>query len=161
MKSVIGVYTSHEKAIAALQQLKNSGYPTNLLSVIGKAELKDEQLYLHTKDTIEKAEITIGTIAGTVLGLLTGIGVFAIPGLGLLYGAGAFFGVLTGLWGGIVTGGLAVVLTESGMDHVHALRYEQHIKDGKFIVFAQGDEKQIQQAHEILHTQGEADELTK
>jgi hypothetical protein len=41
MKSTIGVYDTHDKAIAALQELKKSGYPDKLLSLLGKADLID------------------------------------------------------------------------------------------------------------------------
>jgi len=162
MKSVIGVYESHDKAVAALQELKNSGYPMDLLSLIGKAELVNNHLYIKSKAVIEKAELSIGVVAGTVLGILTGVGLFAIPGLGILYGGGAFFGAITGLWGGIVSGGFAAILTTHwGIDEVTANRYEQHIKEGSFIIVAQGDDEQLTKAHDVLHLHGQVLELNK
>ena len=162
MKSIIGVYESHDKAVAALQELKNSGYHMDLLSLIGKAELVNNHLYIKSKVAVEKAELSIGVVAGTVLGILTGVGLFAIPGLGILYGGGAFFGAITGLWGGIVTGGFAAILTTHwGVDEITANRYERHIKDGNFIVVAEGNEEQLTKAHEVLHVHGQAMELNK
>ena len=71
MKSIVGIYDSHDKAFAALQELKNSGYPTGLLSVIGKAELVNGHLYIKSKDAVEKAELSLGALAGAILGILT------------------------------------------------------------------------------------------
>jgi hypothetical protein len=162
MKSIIGVYESHENAVSALQELKKSGYPVGQLSVIGKAEIVNNHLYIKSKDAIEKAEFSIGAVAGTILGILTGVGVFAIPGLGILYSGGAFYGAIMGLWGGIVTGGLAVVLTTGwGINKTNADRYEQYIKEGNFIVIAQGDQEQLTKAHDVLNTYGQALELNK
>lgn len=162
MKSIIGVYESHDKAIAALQELKKSCYPMNLISVIGKAELVNNHLYIKSKDAVEKAELSIGAVAGTILGILTGVGLFAIPGLGILYGGGAFFGAIAGLWGGIVTSGFAVILTNQwGIDEITANRYEKHIKEGNFIVVSQGNEEQLTKAHDVLYLQGQTLELNK
>lgn len=161
MKTIVGVYGTHEKAIAALQKLQQSGYPTNLLSIVGKANLTDNHVFVNrVKDEVEEAEISIGAVAGTVIGILTGVGIFAIPGLGLIYGAGAFLGAITGLWGGIVTGGFAVILTTKlGINEEAAQRYEQHIKEGRVMVFAQGNDEQIEKAQKVLQAQGSSIEL--
>ena len=160
MKSVIGVYETHDKAILALQQLQQAGYQTGQLSIIGKAVLVDKHLYVHANDNVEIAELSIGAVAGGILGVLTGVGVFMIPGFGLLYGAGAILGALTGVWGGFVTGGLVAILTTNvGIDEARAIRYSEHLKDGKFLVLVQGDAQQIKRAHEVLHTRGLSIEL--
>ena len=152
MKVTIGVYESHAKAVLALQELQKSGFSVDQLSIIGKAELIDDHLYVRTKDNMEKAEVSIGAVGGTVLGILTGVGVFAIPGLGLLYGAGAFFGALFGLWGGIMAGGFGMILTNNlGIEEAAAMTYVKHLSEGKFLVLAQGNEEQIKKAHEVLN----------
>jgi hypothetical protein len=162
MKSLIGVYESHDKAVTALQELQKSGYPIEFLSIIGKAELVNDHLYIKSKDAVEKAELSIGAVAGTIIGILSGVGLLAIPGFGILYGAGAFFGAITGLWGGIVTGGFALILTTHwGIDKITANRYELHIKGGNFMVVAQGNEEQLTKAYEVLHKYGQVIELNK
>jgi len=154
MNAVIGVFESHETALVAIQTLQQSGYPAGQLSVIGKADLVNNHIHVKSSNTAEKAEVSIGVIAGAVLGILTGVGIFAIPGLGFLYGAGALVGVFAGVDFGIIAGGLAAVFTSMGVDSVNAVKYEKRLNEGKFIVFAQGDEKEIEHAHEVLHTQG-------
>jgi len=161
MKTIAAVYDSHEKAIAALLELKKSGFPTTQLSLLGKAELKGKHIYVKANDTPEKVEMSIGIIAGTILGILTGVGIFAVPGVGILFGAGAILGAFAGLQGGIIAGGIAVILsTNVGMDEADAIRYEQHLNEGKFIIFAQGDEPQLKLAQQILHAHGLAIEIS-
>jgi hypothetical protein len=160
MKAAIGVYESHEKAVAALQDLQKAGYPVNQLSIIGKADLVDNHIHVKTNDNVEKAEVSLGVVGGAILGVLAGVGIFAIPGLGFLYGAGALVGAMMGAEGGIIAGGVAAILTGMGMNEAVALKYEKHLNEGKFIIFAQGDEGEIKHAKEVLHTQGYSIELT-
>ena len=160
MKSIVGVYESHDKALAAVQELKKSGYPDRLLSVVGKADLIDKHLHIKSNNAIEKTEASIGVVAGTILGVLTGVGIFAIPGFGFLFGAGALVGAFAGADLGIIAGGITAILTSAGVDEVNAVKYEKHLNEGKFLVFADGDDAQLKQAHQMLHTQGQTLELT-
>lgn len=160
MKSIVGVYESHDKAVAALQELKRSGYADRLLSVVGKADLIDNHIHIKSSDTVEKAEASIGIVAGTILGILTGVGIFVIPGFGFLFGAGAMIGAFVGVDAGIIAGGITAILTSIGIDEVNAAKYEKHLNEGKFLVFAEGDDAQLKQAHQTLHTDGQALELT-
>jgi uncharacterized membrane protein len=160
MKSIVGVYETHDKALAALQELKRSGYPDNQLSIVGKADLIDNHIHIKSSNTVEKAEASIGVVAGAILGILTGVGIFVIPGFGFLYGAGALIGIFAGVDVGLIAGGLAAIFTSAGIDEVNALKYEKHLNEGRFLVFADGDEAKLEQAHETLHTQGLALELT-
>ena len=160
MKSIVGVYESHDKALTALQELKKAGYPDRLLSLVGKADLIDNHIHIKSSNTVEKAEASIGVADGAILGVLTGVGVFLIPGFGFLFGAGALIGAFAGVDIGLIAGGLAAIFTSVGIDEVNALKYEKHLNEGKFLIFADGDEAQLEQAHQTLHTQGQALELT-
>ena len=44
--------------------------------------------------------------------MLTGLGLFAIPGFGVLFGAGAVIGAFAGFDAGIIAGGLSTILVE-------------------------------------------------
>ncbi len=152
MNTIVGVYESHQDALDAVKKLQNEGFDTKNVSLVSKAELVNDHIHVKSDHTVEKAELGVGLVAGSVIGVLTGIGIFAIPGLGFLYGAGALVGVLAGIDFGIIGGGIVAVLTGMGIDKVVAEKYEKHLNEGKFLVFAQGDEKQIHHAHEVLHT---------
>jgi hypothetical protein len=160
MKGLIGVYNSHKAALSALKELERSGFSTKQLSIMGKAHLENNHIHVKSNDKVERAEISISLIAGTTLGLLTGMGIFAIPGVGILYGAGAFVGAIAGLEAGLFTGGLTAIITSAvGVDTAIAANYEKHLNEGNFLVFVQGNEKEINNARHVLHTQGYSVEL--
>lgn len=80
MKATIGVYDTHEKAVAAVKELKDAGFPVKQLSILGKTEAErvDEDMHVLPKGGINPAGLGAGTILGTTLGILTGVGLFAI-----------------------------------------------------------------------------------
>jgi hypothetical protein len=156
MKTTIAVYDSHKKALDAIRELQKGGYPVDQLSLIGQAEIVDKNMRVKSSQVAEEAEIGVGVVAGSVLGVLTGVGIFAIPGLGFLYGAGAVVGAFGGLELGIIGGGLAAILTSLfEMNEHDALKYEEKIKEGKFMVVAEGNQQQLHKAKEMLHVREE------
>jgi uncharacterized membrane protein len=153
MKSVVGVYESHIQAIDAVKELKAAGYPVKNISLLGKAIVPEDHRFLKSNKIVEEAEVSVGVVTGAVLGVLTGVGIFAIPGLGFLYGAGALIGAIAGFDIGLVGGGLVAILTSVGIDEIHSHRYDQLISENKFIIIIQGNEGEITHARELLHTQ--------
>jgi uncharacterized membrane protein len=159
-RSLIGVYKSNQDAISALYELQKHHYPIDPLSIVAKADIKGSHIHVKANDNVEKGEVSIGIVAGAALGILTGIGVFAIPGFGLLFGAGALVGAFAGVETGFLTGGIVALLTDTmGIDKKDAMRYEKHLNEGNFLLFAPGDKKQIELAKHVLHTQGLSLEL--
>jgi len=161
MKSTIGVYDSHDKAVEAVIELKEAGFPVKQLSIIGKAqtEVVDDQLHVMPKDPIKAGGLGAGTAIGATLGILTGVGLFAIPGLGFLYGAGALVGAIAGFDAGLIGGGIASVLTTVGVKDDNVKKYHDILEEGKFIVVAQGSEKEVNHAKDILHEHDTHDDL--
>ncbi|MEO7087523.1 MAG: hypothetical protein ABIZ51_01875 [Bacteroidia bacterium] len=150
MKAAVAVYNSHEKAFNAIRVLDKEHFPMKHISMMGKAELIDDHLHVISNEEISiAAPIAIGSI----IGLLTGIGVFAIPGLGFLFGAGALIGTIAGFDFGLI-GGIAVAFTKLGFKKDTGIKFEKHIKEGNFLVVVQGNEEEIERAKKILHTEG-------
>ncbi len=157
MNAAIGVYDSHEKAIEAVRQLKARGYPIKQLSIIGKAEIEevvDSDLHVQPKNPISLTGVGIGTTLGATLGVLTGVGLFAIPGLGFLYGAGAVVGAIAGIDFGLIGGGIASVFATVGLKDEDAKKYQENLAEGKFIVVAHGDKDEVSRALSLLETHG-------
>jgi hypothetical protein len=159
MNATIGVYDSHKKALRAVEELQQAGYPVTQLSLIGKADLIDDHLHIRSNELIKEAPVSIGIILGPLLGVLTGVGILAIPGLGFLFGAGALVGAFAGFDIGLVGGGLISLLTTIGFQKDIAIKYHEHLKVNRFLVVAQGDEKEVKKAKEILHEHGTQMEL--
>jgi hypothetical protein len=154
MESQIAIYDTHEKAVNAIKLLSHQAFPMENVSLLGKAEVIEDHIHIKSLDTIKKAPAIVGMGAGTVLGLLSGIGVFAIPGFGFLYGAGALVGIIAGLDLGLIAGGAISLLTFTGMKEDEVVKYEEHLKEGKFMVIVNGDKEEVDKAKAILHTEG-------
>jgi hypothetical protein len=155
MKSTIGVYDTHDKAIAALQELKKSGYPDKLLSLLGKADLIDGHVQVRSGHEHDVPYLTIGVAGAAVLEALAVLGIFLVPGFGFLFAAGAAVGGFAGLSAALLAGGdVRAIFTDKDINEEDAIRYEKRLIEGKFLVFADGDDTQLKQAHHILQTQG-------
>jgi hypothetical protein len=159
MKNAVAVYESHEQAVQALQELCAADFPLKKVSLVGRAEVLEDHIQLKSTEPAKNAPLIAGATLGPILGLLTGIGIFAIPGVGFLYGAGAIVGVMGGLDLGVVAGGILTLLATLGISKQHHLKFEEHIRTGKFLLIVEGNTKEIEQAKEILHTEANHLEL--
>jgi hypothetical protein len=100
-----------------------------------------------------------GTLIGATLGILTGVGIFAIPGVGFLYGAGALIGAIAGIDFGIIGGGIASALATLGVKDVNAKKYHDALAEGKFLVIAHGKSEDLDKAKAILNEHGTHQDL--
>lgn len=152
MKSQIAVYETHESAVEAIKLLSHKDFPMKIVSLLGRAEVIEDHIQVKSLDTVNKVPALVGMGAGTVVGLLSGIGVFAIPGFGFLYGAGALVGIIAGLDLGLIAGGLVSLFSYSGIKEEEVVKCEEHLKAGKFMVIVKGDQQAIDKAKNILHS---------
>ncbi len=159
MKSTIAIYDSHKKALEAIEELQNSGYPVTKLSLVGKADLIDDHIHVRSNDILKDAPVSIGVVLGSVLGVLSGVGILSIPGLGFLFGAGALVGAFAGFDIGLVGGGIISLLTTIGIQKDFAVKYHEHLKINRFLVIAQGNEDDVQKAKQIIHSHGKHIEM--
>jgi len=152
METIIGVYESHDNALEAVKKLQDAGFPVKNVSLLSKAELVNNHIHVKSDHTLEKAEVSVGVAAGSIVGILTGVGIFAIPGLGFLFGAGALVGAIAGIEFGLLGSGIVAILSSMGVDEVLAEKYEKHLNEGKYLVLVQGTPEEIKHGHEVLHT---------
>ncbi len=154
MKTLIAVYDTHEAALQALAMLKENDYPMKQVSLLGKAEVIDDHVHIHSYEKGKTAPVMLGTGGGAVVGMLTGLGVFAIPGFGFLYGAGAIVGTLAGLDLGLIAGGIASLLASIGIGEHHSKKVHEHLEKGKYTILVHGDAREIDRAEELLRNEG-------
>lgn len=152
MKTTIGVYDTHEAAITIVRKLKDNGFTSKHISILGKFESEEDARHIATGEPVKivAEEMGIAAVAGPALGVLTGIGLFTIPGFGFLYGAGALVGAIAGFDFALIGGGIVSALTVFGMKESHAKEYEQFLQDGKYIVVVQGNDEELSKAKEVI-----------
>ncbi len=161
MNATIGIYDTHDLAVEAIQELKDGGYPVKQLSIMGKAhtEVVDGEMHIMPKNPIKATSLGVGTVLGTTLGVLAGVGVFAIPGLGFLYGAGAVVGAIAGFDFGLIGGGIASAMATVGVKDENLKKYHDALDAGKFVVIAHGTEDDLKKAHAILDEHGKHSDI--
>lgn len=152
LNSSVGIYSSHGKAIAAVRKLQEEGFAVENISLVGRAKIEDDHLHVTETETVLETTTAVGSVFGTILGTLAGMSLVAVPGLGVLYAAGALVGAVGGFSIGTASGGLAGVLLSLGIGKDGVLSYNQHLKAGKFLVVVHGTQAEVDKAHQVLDT---------
>ncbi|MEO5762265.1 MAG: DUF1269 domain-containing protein [Vicinamibacteria bacterium] len=144
--SPVYVFNTHLDAEEAIQSLHRSGFNIKKLSLIGKGYHKEEHPigFYGAGDRI-KSWGGAGAAWGALWGMLLGPAVFFLPGVGLIAMAGPFVTALVAsLEGAVVVGGLTalgVALTQIGVPHDQAIKYETAVKVDKFVLMVHGDQE--------------------
>jgi hypothetical protein len=148
------VYDEHDIAVKAVESLRENDFTAKQISLLGKVDETERDLHLAANNRKENIPVILGMGAGTVTGLLTGLGIIAIPGFGILYGAGAVIGTLAGFQLGTAGGGVVSLLTIAGIETNEAHKHAEQLAQGKYLVFLNGTAEEIERAEKILHTEG-------
>ncbi len=156
MNTTVGVYVTHDEAIEAVRKLKNAGYPVQKVSLIGKAVIIDDLMHVSQNKGIKNVPAIIGAIAGPILGMLSGMKLFAIPGLGFLFGIGGLIGALAGFSIGIFTGGAISLLAILIIKSRAVLKYREHLEEKGFQIIVHGDANDVSKAKAILDSHEES-----
>jgi len=160
VKTVVGVFDSHDQAEKAVAELRQSGFDTNEISIVAK-EQHGQDAQGDTTMGMSMGTVTDGTTTGGVLGGLAGLalgaGALAIPGLGPVVAAGPIAGMLSGA----ATGGIAGGLIDWGIPEEQGRKYEQEVKQGKILAAVRAHEEKIEAAAEIFRRNGARDVNTR
>jgi len=159
MKSTIAIYNSHRTALDAVEVLKNRNYSVNQLSLIGQVKTVDDNKRIESVKMQKNESVSIGAALSTTLKVLSGAAVFAVPEFGYFFGAGAVKKVLAGFIIGLVGGEIVLILTAIGIKKDKVVKYSEHLNEGKFLLIAQGNEEEVENAKKILCNCGKYLEL--
>ncbi len=158
---VYGIYRTRSEAESGVDDLLASGFRNEDISVLlqDNTGTKDFAHEKHTKAPEGTAAgATTGGVVGGALGLLTGIGALAIPGLGPFIAAGPIMATLAGIGSGAVVGGVVGALVGMGIPEYEAKRYEGRIKEGGILLSVHADDREwAGRAKEILKRTGADD----
>jgi hypothetical protein len=141
------LYNNYGDARAAVRQLEAAGVAHSDISIIAS---NADNWYNNGKDTFPDRDLdgnddraqaagkgaSIGAAAGGTAGLLTGLGLMAIPGVGPVVAAGWLVATLAGAAAGGATGGALGALTQTGISKEEADVYAEGLRRGGAVVSA-------------------------
>jgi len=154
--SIVAVYPSHIAAEAAIKKLKESGFDTKKLSIVGRDHPTDDHV-VGTYKVGDRMKVwgKTGALWGGLWGLFLGSAFFWIPGLGpILVGGPLVSSIVGALEGAAVGGGISAIgagLYKMGIPKENILEYETALKAGKYVLIVHGVMNDTTQAKEILN----------
>lgn len=154
MRTVTGLFDSYSDAESAVARLERSGIASDDISILsnnGDGRYNDDD-----NNAAEGAGTGagIGALVGGAGGLLTGLGLMAIPGVGPVVAAGwlasTAAGAAAGAAVGGATGGIIGALTDNGVSEADAHFYAEGVRRGGTLVTARVDDARYVEAENIL-----------
>jgi hypothetical protein len=155
-QTIAVLYDTYESAVSAVDALEAFGIPYADISLISN---NADNWYREGGPT-KAAEgagtgAGIGAAVGGIGGLLTGLGLLAIPGVGPVVAAGWLVataaGAATGAVVGGAAGGLVGALTGAGISERDAQFYAEGVRRGGTLVTVRVDDARAPAVREILH----------
>jgi hypothetical protein len=153
MKTIAGLFDHRDDAMAAIDDLLVRGVPRTDISIIAN---NAGDWYAEDSETEAGAETGagLGAIAGGAGGLLAGLGLFTIPGIGPVVGAGwlmtAAAGAATGAILGGAAGGFVAWITGHGVSEGDAHVFAEGLRRGGTLVTIQVDDDLVLAAEAIF-----------
>jgi cation transport regulator ChaB len=145
-RMISAVFETQDKVQAAVRRLIDRGIPAEDISVMGRNFESTTRVtgFVTKQDVILgglKQGAIFGSLFGSVLSLLTGVGVLFIPFVGPIVAAGPISAVLLGATSGaLVAGagaGLGSLLMTLGMPEDKAAIYQTLVSAGEFLLMAE------------------------
>jgi len=162
-KTVIGSFDTFEDAHRATRALRDAGFASNDISLVGNNSRPrvpvDDAVKVTTAD--DASDVATGAAAGGALGGAVGLAAsllgLAIPGIGPILAAGPLAAALAGAGAGAVAGGFVGTLTELGVPDSEAGNYAENIRRGGALVTILTDATRTHEAEAVLRDQGAID----
>lgn len=145
-RTISAVYKTQADVQTVIERLKNRGMAVEDISVLGRDFSTNTRVagFITKKDVILgglKQGAIFGSLFGSVLSLLTGVGVLFVPFVGPVVAAGplgaALIGAASGALAGSAGAGLASLLATLGMPEDKAAIYQTKVTAGEYLVMAE------------------------
>ncbi|AFY78980.1 hypothetical protein Ple7327_3815 [Pleurocapsa sp. PCC 7327] len=145
-RTITAVFKQESQINDVIKRLLDRGVSRDHISVMGRNFQSQTRItgFITKKDVILsglKNGAIFGSLFGSFLSLLTGVGVLFIPFVGSVVAAGPISSILLGAASGAIAGsagaGLASALATLGMPQDKAAIYETRLKAGDFIVIVE------------------------
>jgi hypothetical protein len=153
-QTITGLFDQHDDARRAVKDLEAAGVAHRDISIVGHDQRTDGAPAESEAAQDAGTGAGIGATVGGIGGLLTGLGLLAIPGIGPVVAAGWLVATAAGAAGGALVGaaagGLVGALTHAGVPESDAHVYAEGVRRGGTLVTAKVDEPLVSTAKTIL-----------
>ena len=162
-RTITAIFTEENQVNKLIERLLKRGVSKDHISVMGKNFESQTRIagFISKKDVILgglRTGAIFGSLFGTLLSLLTGVGVLFIPFVGSVVAAGPISSILLGAATGAIAGsagaGLASVLTTLGMPQDKATVYETRLKAGEFLVMVEVPAEKLGEYQLLIESAG-------
>lgn len=153
-RTIIALYDHFETAQNAVQELVNSGFSRDDISMVANDASGEYQRYTDAGVVDDDVKAGEGAGFGAVVGTLVGLGVALIPGVGPVIAAGPLAAALMagiGAAAGAATGGVVASLVDFGVPEEEAHVYAEGLRRGSTLVSVTVDEAHTPRVEEILN----------
>lgn len=157
--TLTAMFDNYSAAANAVSRLKSAGIPEGDISLVSNDATERARYDTDTGDTVTGtgAGAALGGVLGGGVGLLTGLGLLAIPGVGPVVAAGWLAATLVGAGAGAAAGGLLGGLTGAGIDERDAHVYAEGVRRGGSLVTVRTDDTLAARVEDILDDEGTTD----
>jgi hypothetical protein len=171
-RTVIGLFETFAAAQSAVQDLVDSGFDRNQVSLVANDSRGEYRSVRAVSDDSASEGAGTGAVSGGliggVLGLLVGLGALAIPGIGPVLAAGplaAAVGSVAAAAGtaaagagiGAAAGGILGALIGAGVPEDEAHAYAEGVRRGGTLVSVSAGDEQAEIAERIMARSGAVD----
>jgi len=145
-RTISAVFKEQKQIDDVIRRLLDRGMPKDHISVMGRNFQSETRIagFITKKDVILgglRTGAIFGSLFGSFLSLLTGVGLLVIPFVGSIVAAGPIGAVLLGAASGAIAGsagaGLVSVLTTLGMPEDKATIYQTRLQSGEFFLMVE------------------------
>jgi hypothetical protein len=155
MRTLTELYDNYDDARATVKALEDAGVPSDDISIVTNrgGGIDVEGQGSHAADGAGTGA-GLGAIAGGAGGLLTGLGMMAIPGVGPVVAAGwlaaTAAGAVAGAVAGGAVGGIVGAMVKEGVPEEDAHFYAEGIRRGGSMVTARVQDDRVPETQRIL-----------
>ncbi len=145
-RTISSVFKEQKQVDDVIRRLLDRGVPRDHISILGRNFQSETRIsgFISKRDVILgglRTGAIFGSLFGSFLSLLTGVGVLFIPFVGPIVAAGPITAVLLGAATGAIAGsagaGLVSVFTALGMPEEKAAVYQTRLQAGEFLLMAE------------------------
>ncbi len=156
-RKIVGVFTTEAEASKAIRDLKDAGFASDDISIVGNNKAEMRQLGDETGTKAPEGVATgatTGGVIGGVAGLLAGLGIAAIPVFGPIMAAGPIAVTLAGAAAGAGAGGLVGGLIGMGIPEEEAKEYEANVNEGNILVMVDSAAGNRSRIYDVFRANG-------